>query len=265
VKIHAIFSVRKRLIYSDIGPRPVAPADGATRTCRQKGDTMTPRNCHNCSYSYFDFKMLCAGFSPGFPHRPLCANHPDSPGRLREAPGAPCRNYHPKPARDASSGPGQAIRHIPLSRGRFAIVDAADYEWLSQYRWTCRGGANPYAARSEAGKIIWMHREIMQTPPGMVCDHIDAVSLNNRRCNLRNCNRGENAANASKRPHATSCYKGVSWDKRSGKWRAKIKWRGKAYYLGYFAAEIDAARAYDQKARELFGPYARLNFPDAVG
>ncbi len=204
---------------------------------------MTPRNCHTCIYSYYDFKMACASFSPNFPQRPLCANHPDSSGRLCETPVKPCRNYQPKPAPAAPSGPLDDIRHIPLSRGRFAIVDAADYEWLSQYQWTCRGGTNPYAARYEGGKIIWMHREIMHTPPGKVCDHIDAVSLNNRRCNLRNCTRGENAANVPKRAHATSCYKGVSWDTRAGKWRAKIKWHGKPYELGLFASEITAARA----------------------
>ncbi len=226
---------------------------------------MTPRNCHTCIYAYFNFKMLCAGFSSGFPQRPLCANHPDAPGRLREAPGVPCRNYRPKPAPATGPEQGDDVRRIPLSRGRFALVDAADYEWLSRYRWTCRGGANPYAARTEKGKVIWMHREIMQTPPGKVCDHIDAVSLNNRRANLRNCTRGENAANVPKRAHATSCYKGVSWDKRTGKWRAKIKCHGRAYELGLFTSEVEAARAYDQKARELFGPYARLNFPEAVG
>ena len=135
---------------------------------------MTPRNCHTCIYSYYSLEMARAGFSPGFPMNPLCANHPDSPGQLREAPGKPCRNYRPKPAASTPPSPGDGLRQIPLSRGRFAIVDATDYEWLSQYQWTCRGGTNPDAARSEGGKIIWMHREIMQTPPGLVCDHIDS-------------------------------------------------------------------------------------------
>jgi hypothetical protein len=223
---------------------------------------MTQRNCRTCIYSYFNAHMAWSSFSPGFPLRPLCANHPDSPGQLREASGKPCRNYHPKPAPAAQANPHEDIRQIPLSRGRFTIVDAADYEWLSQYQWTCRGGTNPYAARIKGGKIIWMHREIMQTPPGLVCDHIDTVSLNNRRCNLRNCTRRQNSQNVPKPAHGTSCYKGVSWDKRSHKWRAKIKWHGKAYELGLFDSEIDAALAYDRKARELFGPFARLNFPE---
>jgi hypothetical protein len=223
---------------------------------------MTSRSCHTCVYSYMSFAMECACFSPNFPIQPLCLNHPDSPGRPCEAPLKPCRNYRPNPDPASTPGPAGDIRQIPLSRGRFAIVDAADFEWLSRYHWTCRGGTNPYAARIERGRIIWMHREIMQTPPGLVCDHIDAVSLNNRRCNLRNCDRRQNSQNVPKRAHATSCYKGVSWDTRAGKWRAKIKSHGKAYELGLFVSEIEAALAYDRKARELFGPFARLNFPD---
>ena len=233
------------------------------RHCYRKGETMTPRRCHTCIYSYFNFQMACAGFSPGFPMHPLCANHPDSPGQLRPAPGQPCRNYRPKPAPAAPASPGEDIRQIPLTGGKFAIVDAADYEWLSQYRWSCRGGSNnPYAARSHANKMIWMHREIMQTPPGMVCDHIDCIGLNNRRCNLRNCTRQENARNLPKGSRGTSCYKGVWWNKELGKWGAGICRDGKRYQLGWFDSEIDAALAYDCKARELFGPFAYLNFPD---
>ena len=225
---------------------------------------MTPRNCHTCIYSYFNLKMAWAGFSPGFPLRPLCANHPDSSGRLHETSGKPCRNYRPKPAPTAQPSPDDGFRQIPLTRGQFAIVDAADYEWLSRYRWTCRGG-EPYAARLDGRKIIWMHREIMQTPPGMICDHINGVTLNNRRCNLRNCTRAQNLQNSCKCYHdATSRYKGVHWDKRHRKWRAEIASHGKHYWLGYFDSEIDAALAYDRKARELFGPFARLNFPDPV-
>jgi hypothetical protein len=224
---------------------------------------MTPQNCRTCIYSYFNLAMAGAGFSPGFPLRPLCANHPESPGQLREAPITRCRNYRPKPAPARAPVPAGEIRQIPLTRGKFALVDAADYEWLSQYRWSCRGGGNPYAARFQGNKVIWMHREIMQTPPGLVCDHFDTVGLNNRRCNLRNCTRQQNIHNLSKCNRGTSCYKGVFWDKRLKKWCAKICCDNKVYRLGYFDSEIDAARAYDQKARELFGPFAYLNFPNA--
>lgn len=230
-----------------------------------KGEPMTPQDCRTCIYSYFNLHMAITSFSPNLPLRPLCANHPDSPGQLREAPCTPCRNYRPRPpAAPAVSALGADVRQIPLTRGKFALVDAADYEWLSQYRWSCRGGGNPYAARFHNGKVIWMHREIMQTPPDKVCDHIDTIGLNNRRCNLRNCDHRDNIHNLSKGNRGTSCYKGVFWDKRVGKWCAKIRCDNKVYLLGWFASEVEAALAYDRKAIELFGQYAHLNFPDAV-
>jgi hypothetical protein len=89
---------------------------------------MTKRNCHTFIYSYFNLKMARAGFSPRFPLRPLCLTPPDSSGRLREAPGQACRNYRPKPAPTAPPSPDDGLRQIPLSRGQFALVDAADYE-----------------------------------------------------------------------------------------------------------------------------------------
>ena len=105
-----------------------------------------------------------------------------------------------------------------------------------------------------------MHSQIMNALEGMVVDHIDGNGTNNRRTNLRLCTRAQNLYNS--RPRASrSQYKGVRFDKRTGKWIAEITHRGRKHYLGAFDNEIEAAQAYDRKAGELFGPYARLNFP----
>jgi len=115
--------------------------------------------------------------------------------------------------------------------------------------------------RQSKGKTIFMHRQIMHAPQGMVVDHIDGSGLNNHPRNLRLCTRRQNAYN-SRSASGSSQYKGVTYDKATGKWRASINHQGKHHHLGLFDTERQAARAYDAKARELFGPYAYLNFPE---
>eukprot|EP01047_Picozoa_sp_COSAG01_P051362 COSAG01_NODE_5294_length_4352_cov_12.531860_2_plen_946_part_00 len=61
----------------------------------------------------------------------------------------------------------------------------------------------------------------------------------------------------------SSKYRGVSWDKNSGRWRVCIKHKGGQEHLGSLLDEESAARAYDERARELHGVAARLNFPRA--
>ena len=151
-------------------------------------------------------------------------------------------------------------REIILTNGRLAIVDASDFEWLSQWKWhhlrvcTCE-----YAVRREAEKSILMHRAILGCAADEECDHRDAWGLNNRRANLRRCTHQENMRNQRKRAGCTSRYKGVSWAPQSRKWQAYIKGGGKQKSLGFFASEIDAARAYNAAASEMFGEFARLN------
>ena len=68
------------------------------------------------------------------------------------------------------------MRHIALTRGKFAIVDAADYEWLNRHRWNAfESGGKFYARRSVLGGTILMHRAIMETPPGMVVDALQVT------------------------------------------------------------------------------------------
>jgi hypothetical protein len=137
-------------------------------------------------------------------------------------------------------------------------VDAADYEWLNQWQWHLENG---YAARTEKGKIILMHRQIMQPPEDMVVDHIDGNKANNCRRNLRVCTHVENMCNQRRRSGSSSVFKGVFYSKQMHKWGARCNCRGERIWLGYFDAEVEAARAYDRMAVECFGEFARLNFP----
>jgi len=162
---------------------------------------------------------------------------------------------------------------IPLTQNRFAKVDPEDYLWLSQFRWCCKANRDTcYAIRhiQEHGrtKRIHMHRQIMNTPEEMICDHKNHNGLDNRRLNLRNCTVEQNNANRRKRATThgarapSSQYLGVSWCPRRKKWASYIKHKGRAKNLGLFAIEEDAARAHDKAAWELWGEYACLNFPE---
>jgi len=142
-------------------------------------------------------------------------------------------------------------------------VDKADYCRLCQYRWCATGTDRPYACRREHGRTIYMHREIMQAPPGLCVDHIHGVTLDNRRANLRLCTLAENMRNR-RGNSGRDLPKGVTWESHCGKYKASIGCDGVPKHIGYFDAPIEAARAYDRKALELFGEFARLNFPQEV-
>jgi hypothetical protein len=166
-----------------------------------------------------------------------------------------CPNYRPK----LPTPQGESVKTIPLGDGYCAYVDAADYEWLSQWKWRFQGG---YAVRWTKNGIVYMHREIMKPPPGMVVDHKSRNKLDNTRENLRNATRRENQRNTGKRHGTSSRFKGVGYCKARDKYQAHIQCKGRLHCLGFFIEETDAARAYDRAAVELFGEFARLNFPE---
>lgn len=215
--------------------------------------------CHNCLYAWWDICQMMQSFTSGFPHRPACANHPDSLGRMRlvRIGSGVCRNYRRRPA-----DPAKGAKRIPVSDGLYAYVDVADYEWLSQWTWHLING---YAARWEKGKQVYMHREIMRPSRGMKVDHKNRNKLDDTRDNLRVCTQRENILNQATKGGTASRFKGVLYRKyRSGRRKcyAQIRIDGKKTYLGSFGDEATAARVYDRAAVEHHGEFAYLNFPE---
>lgn len=149
------------------------------------------------------------------------------------------------------------MKQIPLTRGQFALVDDADFEMLSQWRWTATPSQHGWRAyRRSNGKTLYMHVQIMGFPKSEV-DHRNRNGLDNRRDNLRLATRQQQAANSDwKRPHN---YRGIF--PKQNRWIARITFESKGHYLGCFRTAIDAAKAYDQAALKFFGEFAVLNFP----
>lgn len=161
-------------------------------------------------------------------------------------------------------------RQIPLSKGKYALVDAADYEFLSQWGWRCfergtfyvyRSGYAGYINGKQKAKTIYMHRLILNAPDGMEVDHINGDGLCNIRSNLRLATKSQNNMNQRK-TRGVSRFKGVARHKQCQKWQAGIKINGKRINLGLFVTETEAALAYNEAAVRLHGEFARLNITE---
>ena len=155
---------------------------------------------------------------------------------------------------------GQIVQ-ITLPCGRIVTIDAedavrlADYSLVSDVRkhtvyvrcWYSEGEKRKYHYLHH---IIAGHRKT---------DHENGNGLDNRRKNLRPCDDSQNSCNASKkRDHKN--FKGTYFETQRQKWRARLRINGSTIDGGFFQTEIEAARAYDELAREHHGAFARLNF-----
>lgn len=110
-------------------------------------------------------------------------------------------------------------------------------------------------------RVEYMHRFILGiTDPKIKVDHINHNELDNGKCNLRACQHKQNMRNVLKcKRQTSSMYKGVYWHKMGKKWMGYISYEGKRIHLGLFTNEGDAARAYNERASELYGEFARFN------
>ena len=159
----------------------------------------------------------------------------------------------------------EKVKLIPLTKGKFALVDAEDYDELIKYKWYAKKdekNGNYYACRNVTlvkgsrknyrQTTIQMHQIILN---GKNIDHINRDGLDNRRCNLRFCTRSENKKNSKIYKNNTSGITGVCWHKRIQKWGASIGYQRKIIFLGYFFDKNAAGERVKEKSRELFGDF----------
>lgn len=165
---------------------------------------------------------------------------------------------------------------IPLTKGFTTIIDDADYELVTRYKWhavvhtykngkqNVRAFARIWNKEKKVYKNWGLTRWIMRPEKGYVVDHINGDLLDNRRQNLRICTQSENIHNTVGRyKNKSSKYRGVCFDNSRGTWLATIckTTDGKKYQknLGRFLTEEEAALAYNKAAIELFNSPWLLN------
>ncbi len=161
------------------------------------------------------------------------------------------------------------MKFIALTKGYQTQVDDADYAWLMQWSWYASIGHTGlvYARRRkrnyefQTSWLVSMQNELLGLERNAIVDHEDNDTLNNQRFNLRACSQSSNLANRRIGSNNTSGFKGISLDKRVGRWAAYVTFKGKRTFLGMHDDEVQAARAYDRHAIKTFGEFALTNFP----
>lgn len=153
---------------------------------------------------------------------------------------------------------------ISLPKGYVTIVDWVDRD-LAELKWRTHKSWNTiYVQRTSCEgqyrRYIGLHRVILSRVLGRelskneLVDHINGDGLLNTRSNLRLATHSQNSANQRR-----GVFKGASWIERRGKWGASIKHNGKTIWLGTFDTAEEAHAVYCEKARELFGEFARFD------
>jgi hypothetical protein len=154
------------------------------------------------------------------------------------------------------------MKLLPIAGGKFVKVDDDVYEWANKMSWSFNKDGYAKAWSPNKKKHVYLHREIMGNPKGMV-DHKSGDPSDNRRENLRASTNSQNQMNSRGKPHS-SIYKNVYWNKKQKKWKAQIRVDGQDFFIGYFAKERHAALAADLNLPILHGEHARLNFASAT-
>ncbi|MBS1823994.1 MAG: HNH endonuclease [Acidobacteria bacterium] len=145
---------------------------------------------------------------------------------------------------------------VPTTAGTHFRIDTRDLPEVSRYYWN---GETHLHGGIGRGTTVTLHQLLLgQIPRGHCVIHVNGDPLDHRRANLMVVSRKLHSGAMGKRKGTTqSIYKGVR-QRNATTWHARIEGR----HIGAFPTPEDAARAFDEAARALYGPFAALNFPE---
>jgi hypothetical protein len=148
------------------------------------------------------------------------------------------------------------MRQINLNQNKIAILDDADFEHLSGFHWIYRGergGADGYAIRhakeGKKYKTVYLHREIMNPPPGHEVIFKNHDRLDCRRENLAVVTKEDARRHHRVRRDSGSGIKGVRFNPDGGTWSAYVYRSGHCYNVGTYYTQDEAIRAYENELR----------------
>lgn len=149
----------------------------------------------------------------------------------------------------------------PLKCGKSALIDDDDWEEISKYTWYFNNTGYAVRVFRKDGKQygVLMHRQILSLPPRFHTDHKNGNRIDNRKENIRPCNRSQNLCNQKLHSNNSSGIKGVRFHKTIKQWDARIQVQRKPIHLGYYATIEEARAAYDAASRILHGEFSRPN------
>jgi hypothetical protein len=150
------------------------------------------------------------------------------------------------------------------------LIDDCDLEEVFKFKWSCDGkyAVRYISYRKEDGSIkkgkIYMHRAILNAGPSDIVDHRDFNTMDNRRSNIRVCDKSQNSTNRIKKKkkdgsNYSSKYKGVYFSNKDQRWVAHAKLNGRHKFIGQRKTELEAAELYNKYAAEVYGEFALLN------
>lgn len=156
------------------------------------------------------------------------------------------------------------MKKIQLSQGQFALVDDDVFEKLNVKKWYAHWNFHTksyYAlrnARTSGGKrcSIYMHRQIVAVPPGLMVDHSNHDSLDNQKTNLRIVTNAQNTRNRrGPNRYSKTGVRGITQSPNGKKYRAQIGVSGEIKYLGLFDTPELASATYKKANRLYYGEY----------